>query len=182
MLHTSILTGALTASILTLAAAGGVAAQGLAMEPVTTTTTVVTTRTVMPVPIVAQNVEVMQSEAEPGKAIVTMDLYNAGGNDALVSVSSPLATKSEMNVYNGAVVQKSATIPLWTDHTINMQATRTHVKLLGISEALTEGQTIPLTLHFKNGIDLSLQGTVTATLNDPFIERHVNYTIYQVVP
>ncbi|GAA0619355.1 copper chaperone PCu(A)C [Brevundimonas kwangchunensis] len=76
------------------------------------------------------------------------------GPDRLVSVSSPIAGRVEIHeskIESGMMMmtELKAGLPLPADQPVELKPGGNHIMLLGVSEPLTAGQTVPLTLRFE---------------------------------
>lgn len=78
----------------------------------------------------------------------------ATGDDRLVSVSSPIAGRVEIHeskMEGGMMMMAELTegLPLPAGQPIELKPGGNHIMLLGVTEPLTTGQTVPLALRFE---------------------------------
>lgn len=76
------------------------------------------------------------------------------GDDRLVSISTPIAGRVEIHesrIESGMMMMAELTagLPLPANQPVELKPGGNHVMLLGVSEPLTAGQTVPLTLRFE---------------------------------
>ena len=76
------------------------------------------------------------------------------GDDRLMSVSTPVAGRVEIHVskMEGGMMmmaELTAGLPLPADQPVELKPGGNHIMLLGVTEPLTTGQTVPLTLRFE---------------------------------
>ncbi len=76
------------------------------------------------------------------------------GDDRLMSVSTPVAGRVEIHeskMEGGMMMMAELTagLPLPADQPVELKPGGNHIMLLGVTEPLTTGQTVPLTLRFE---------------------------------
>lgn len=76
------------------------------------------------------------------------------GDDRLMSVSTPIAGRVEIHeskMEGGMMMMAELTagLPLPADQPVELKPGGNHIMLLGVTEPLTTGQTVPLTLRFE---------------------------------
>ena len=128
-------------------------------------------------PAHAQAIEVHDAYARtayPGapSAAAFMVIYNRGdAPDRLIGVQSPVAARVELHTHidaGGGVMQMRPVedgLPLPTGGQIVMQRGGNHVMMMGVTEELTHGDAVPVTLVFESGQVLDLMVEVLA--DDP---------------
>lgn len=95
-------------------------------------------------------------------------ISNSGGaDDRLVGVSSPVAAKSElhtMKMVDDVMVMRpmesGLTIP--AGGSAELKPGGDHLMLMGLTEALKEGEMVPVTLKFESGSEISVELMVMA--------------------
>jgi periplasmic copper chaperone A len=90
--------------------------------------------------------------------------------DALVGVSTPAATNSQLHesrVTDGVVSMLPVeALPLPSHTVVVLEPKATHVMLLGLTRLLKTGDQIPVTLHFKAAGDITVPAAVSMTPPD----------------
>ena len=119
--------------------------------------------------------------ASAGGAFLT--IYNSGTKpEILVGGSSPASTKVEVHetsIEDGIMkmrhLHQGLTIP--SGETIEMAPGGHHIMLIGITEPFTEGDSIPLTLEFKNSgtVDINLDVVRIGAKEMPSNKTHGNH-------
>ncbi|MGL4978018.1 MAG: copper chaperone PCu(A)C [Plesiomonas sp.] len=100
--------------------------------------------------------------ANANVSAVFLTLFNPESDERqLVSVSSPLADKTEMhqsstNAQGVMSMQAVAQIAIPAKGTMILQPGGLHIMLLNLHQALPEGTTVPLTLTFDNGQQINI--------------------------
>jgi periplasmic copper chaperone A len=96
-------------------------------------------------------------------------IANAGGDDRLLSVESPVAKASLHSVtHDGAVVRMRAmdSLDIAGGSTVSLKPGSDHVMLSGLAALLSPGETVPIILKFeKSGeraIDADVRGSTGA--------------------
>ena len=88
----------------------------------------------------------------PGGAYFT--IINAGADDTLLSVTTPDADSSMMHrsVPMGGMVRMEMTdaVPIGAGDTVRFEPGADHVMLVGLHRTLVAGDSLPLTLTFRN--------------------------------
>lgn len=98
---------------------------------------------------------------------VYMKLINTSNQDVmLVSASSGVANQNELHAIvdngSGLEMQKITGIRIPASGNINLEPGKTHVMLMKLNRALSEGENIPLTLTFDDGAQLEIYAPVRA--------------------
>jgi hypothetical protein len=96
-----------------------------------------------------------------------MTLRNAGGQaDRLVSASTPVARTVELHTHirDGEVMRMRpvADIPVPAGQTVRLRPGGLHVMLIGLTEPLRQGTTVPLTLRFERAGEATVQLEIQA--------------------
>jgi copper(I)-binding protein len=91
-----------------------------------------------------------------------MTLRNRGGQaDRLVSASVPIARTVELHTHirDGDVMRMRpvADIPVPAGQTVRLRPGGLHVMLIGLTEPLRQGATVPLTLRFERAGEATVQ-------------------------
>jgi periplasmic copper chaperone A len=99
---------------------------------------------------------------EPARGVkdvpVYMVLRNTGSTqDRIVAVSSPFATKGELRAGKSEGERQVSAIPVPADATIELNADRPHILLLGLTEALDGYQYFPLVLTFERAGQMEIE-------------------------
>jgi copper(I)-binding protein len=95
--------------------------------------------------------------ATPGTAVVRLSVRNGIGTaDALVAVSSPIATGSELHRTETDAAGRSsmaevASVPIAARSTVTFEPGGLHVMLTGITRSLAVGDRVPITFTFRDG-------------------------------
>jgi copper(I)-binding protein len=93
--------------------------------------------------------------ATPGTAVVRLSVRNGlGSADALVGVSSPVATSAELHRTDVDAAGRSsmvavASVPIAARATVTFQPGGLHVMLRGIARELAVGDEVPITFTFR---------------------------------
>lgn len=87
------------------------------------------------------------------------------GDDRLVSVSTPVANRVEIHetkMESGMMMMRELEegLPLPANQTVQLKPGGDHIMLLGVTEPLTTGQTVPLTLRFATAKPVEIIATV----------------------
>ncbi len=105
----------------------------------------------------------------PGMSMggVFMQVVNGDADNILVGGSSPVAEKVEIHTHindNGVMRMRELEggLPLPQNKAVELKPGSYHIMLMGLKAPLTDGQTFPLTLRFKQG----KAQTVTVTVHD----------------
>ena len=93
----------------------------------------------------------------------------ANTDDRLVSVTTPLAARVQIHStsMDGGVMrmrEHEHGLPLPRDRAYALKAGADHLMLIAPTRALTEGETVPLTLTFEKAPPVTVQATVRLTL------------------
>lgn len=86
-------------------------------------------------------------------------------DDRLVSVASPLSQVVEIHemTQDGDMMRMNRLedgLPLPAGQTVQMRPGAEHLMLMTLSDALTEGQTVPLTLTFEHAAEVTVEAQV----------------------
>ena len=96
-----------------------------------------------------------------------MTLRNAGPQpDRLLSATTPIARTVELHTHirDGEVMRMRpvADIPLPAGQTVHLRPGGLHVMLIGLTEPLRQGATVPLTLRFERAGEVTVQLEIQA--------------------
>jgi hypothetical protein len=96
-----------------------------------------------------------------------MTLRNSGAQpDRLVAASTPIARTVELHTHirDGEVTRMRpvADIPLPAGRTVHLRPGGLHVMLIGLTEPLRQGATVPLTLRFERAGEVTVQLEIQA--------------------
>ena len=96
-----------------------------------------------------------------------MTLRNSGAQpDRLVAASTPIARTVELHTHirDGEVMRMRpvADIPLPAGRTVHLRPGGLHVMLIGLTEPLRQGATVPLTLRFERAGEVTVQLEIQA--------------------
>jgi len=96
-----------------------------------------------------------------------MTLRNSGAQpDRLVAASTPIARTVELHTHirDGEVMRMRpvADIPLPAGQTVHLRPGGLHVMLIGLTEPLRQGATVPLTLRFERAGEVTVQLEIQA--------------------
>jgi copper(I)-binding protein len=96
-----------------------------------------------------------------------MTLRNAGQQpDRLLSATTPIARTVELHTHirDGEVMRMRpvADIPLPAGQTVHLRPGGLHVMLIGLTEPLRQGATVPLTLRFERAGEVTVQLEIQA--------------------
>lgn len=102
------------------------------------------------------------SGASATSGAIFLTIENPGGSeDRLIAVSTPAAARAELHTHmqdaNGVMAMTridSVTIPAKAMHALERGGD--HVMLLGLTKPLAQGETIPLTLTFAKGGEITV--------------------------
>lgn len=89
----------------------------------------------------------------------------ASGDDRLVSIASPLAGRIEIHeskIEGGMMMMTELRegLPLPAGQTVRLESGGNHIMLLGVSDPLTAGETVPLTLTFASAAPVEVVARV----------------------
>ena len=97
--------------------------------------------------------QVWSRAAAPGRVgVLYMTITDAGAADRLVAVETPVAERAELHesLSEGGVMKMRPVeaMPVAPDHPLTLMPGGYHVMLLGLRQALREGDSFPVTLRF----------------------------------
>ncbi|MEX2441653.1 MAG: copper chaperone PCu(A)C [Pontimonas sp.] len=109
-----------------------------------------------------KNIEVANAwvkAVDGGMTGMFAELSHSAGNDvALVGGSSPIADVVEVHeVENGVMKEKPEGVVIPVGETSTLMPGGDHLMLMGLTGALLAGETIPVTLFFDSGQELTLE-------------------------
>ncbi|MTH64329.1 copper chaperone PCu(A)C [Paracoccus shanxieyensis] len=112
-----------------------------------------------------------------------MVLKNDGSSDdRLVSVSTPVAARAEIHEMSmdGDVMKMRALpdgLPLPAGQVVELKPGGYHLMLMGLTQPLVEGETVPLTLHFEQAgdVDMTLPVGPINARGDQDGDAHANH-------
>jgi copper(I)-binding protein len=99
---------------------------------------------------------------EPARGVKDVPVYmvlrnSASSSDRIVAVSSPFATKGELRAGKSEGERQVSAIPVPADATIELNADRPHILLLGLTEPLDGYQYFPLILTFGRAGQMEIE-------------------------
>jgi len=99
---------------------------------------------------------------EPARGVKDVRVYMVLRNmastpDRIVAVSSPFATTGELRAGKSEGNKRISAIPIPADATIELNADRPHILLLGLTEPLDGYQYFPLTLTFERAGQVEIE-------------------------
>jgi periplasmic copper chaperone A len=99
---------------------------------------------------------------EPAGGVKDVPVYmvlrnTASTPDRIVGVSSPFATKGELRTGKSEGERLVSAIPIPADATIELNADRPHILLLGLTEPLDGYQYFPLILTFERAGQMEIE-------------------------
>lgn len=107
----------------------------------------------------------------PGDAPIALTIQNTGPeSDTLVGGTSPVAARVDLHHTRLVDGQREMDlladgIPLPPGSTVILELGSSHLMLVGLREALVQGQTFPLTLHFAHAGDVTVTVRVRRKLD-----------------
>jgi periplasmic copper chaperone A len=97
-----------------------------------------------------------------GTGVVYLTITDAGGPDRLLSITAPVANKAELHEsVTGQGVAKMrgiAALPITPRRPVQLAPGGYHIMLMGLKQALKEGESFPVTLNFEHS------GAITTTV------------------
>jgi len=99
---------------------------------------------------------------EPARGVKDAPVYmilrnTASTPDRIVAVSSPFATKGELRAGKSEGERQVSAIPIPADATVELNADRPHIPLLGLTEPLDGYQYFPLILTFERAGQMEIE-------------------------
>jgi len=107
----------------------------------------------------AQDIQVVDAWSRPTPpgmdiGVAYFTIHNAGKNDRLVRVSSPVAKRAELHesaMKNGVIrMEGLSSVAIGSGVQTSFEPSGKHVMLVGLKHALKEGEVFPLVLTFAN--------------------------------
>ncbi len=99
-----------------------------------------------------------------GNSAAYMTLTTEGEGDRLVAVATPLAARAELHGHSMedgvAKMHPVDTVEVTPDEPAILEPGGLHVMLMGLTEALEVGASLPLTLSFEKAGDITVDATV----------------------
>lgn len=114
----------------------------------------------------------------PSQAAVRFVIENGTDvDDELVAASSPVAErtevhKSDVDDEGRSTMEAVPSLAIPAGESVTFEAGGLHVMLTGITEELTAGETVPLTLTFEEAGDIAVTVEVVAPGDDDHMEDH----------
>lgn len=91
-------------------------------------------------------------------------IINAGAADRLIGIASPVAGKAELHETmsdNGVMKMRGvASLPVPANGKVALQPGGYHVMLIGLTQPLVVGQSVPVTLTFEKAGAITVQASV----------------------
>lgn len=111
--------------------------------------------------LVIKNAYVLALPSDQHNTAAYLDIENKCTESMkLRGASSPVADKAQLHETqmkkNVAKMHKVGSVTLAPQSTTSFTSGGMHIMIFGLGEALTTGQTLPLTLEFENGISKSI--------------------------